>query len=134
MADSACFGCSPDNPYGLRLEVEHRGDGTGLAVLRPRAEHEGPPGHLHGGLAATALDEAMAWVAHRTDGEACVTATMELRYRRPVPLDGGPYRIEVETVKASGRRRRMAARLLLAGGEVAVEAEAVFVNLRPTTG
>ena len=124
-----CFGCSPDNPSGLGLEVHHAGDGTGHGVLRPRPEHEGPPGHLHGGLAATALDETMAWIAHETEDEACVTATLSVRYRKPVPLGDGPYRIEVETLKAGERRRKMAGRLLLGDGTVAVEAEGVFVKI-----
>ncbi|WP_230396703.1 PaaI family thioesterase [Streptomyces blattellae] len=48
--------------------------------------HEGPPGYGHGGMSAMLLDEAM--------GRACVaagmpglTVSLQLRYRRPVPLE-----------------------------------------------
>lgn len=128
--DSQCFGCAPDNAYGLGLWVEAAGDGRGAAELRPRPEHEGPPGHLHGGLAATALDEAMGWAAHDSADDGWVTATLEVRYRKPVPLDAGSLRVEAETVKRSGRRKRLAARLILADGTVAVEAESVFVKVK----
>lgn len=127
---SMCFGCEPDNPYGLALAVEATGNGLGTAELVPRPEHEGPPGHLHGGLAATALDETMGWVAHDTTEDGWVTATLEVRYRKPIPLDGAPLRVEAETVKRSGRRKRLAARLLLGDGTVAVEAESVFVRVK----
>ncbi|HVM39351.1 MAG TPA: PaaI family thioesterase [Acidimicrobiia bacterium] len=129
-ADSLCFGCSTRNTVGLRLDVHHEGDGTGWATFTPQPEHEGPPGFLHGGLAATALDETMAWVAHQAEGEACVTATLSLRYRKPVPLAGGPYRVEAETAKATGRRRRIVGRFLLEDGSTAVEAEGVFIRIR----
>lgn len=128
--DAQCFGCAPDNPYGLGLSVQASGDGHGTAELVPRPEHEGPPGHLHGGLAATALDEAMGWVAHDTTEDGWVTATLEVRYRKPVPLDAGTLRVVAETVNRSGRRKRMAARLLLDDGTVAVEAESVFVKVK----
>ncbi len=125
-----CFGCSAESPSGLRLEVDHGGDGTATAILRPRPEHEGPPGHLHGGLVATALDEIMGWAAHETADDGWVTATIEVRYRRPVPLGEGPYRIEAETTRASGRRKRLIARLLLGDGSVAAEARGTFVRVR----
>lgn len=129
MADSQCFGCAQDNPQGLHLVVHHDGDGPVWAQFSPRPEHEGPPGHVHGGLAATALDEAMGWAAFESEDEAWVTASLQVRYRRPVPLAAGPYRIETEMVKHSGRRKRITGRLLLGDGSPAVEAEAVFVRV-----
>lgn len=126
---SFCFGCAKDNSHGLHVVFEPGTDGTGTAEFRPRPEHEGPPGHLHGGLSATALDEAMGWTAHETAAERWVTGRLEIRYRQPVPLDGGPYRIEIETVKASGRRKTLSARLFLADGTVAVEGQSIFVRV-----
>ena len=123
-----CFGCAEENPDGLRLRL-HRDDETVWTEFQPRRGHEGPPGFLHGGAAAGALDETMAWAAYVNEDEAWVTATLELRFRQPVPLDGGPYRIETELKKEAGRRKRVAGRFLLHDGTVAVEAEAVFVKL-----
>lgn len=127
--ESVCFGCSKDNAYGLQVAYEPGPDGTGAAIFHPRPEHEGPPGFLHGGLSATALDEALGWTAHDAEGEKWVTANLSVRYRRPVPLGGGPYRIETETVRHSGRRKKLTGRLLLADGTVGVEGEATFVRV-----
>jgi len=127
--DTYCFGCSTRNHEGLHLEFTDGPDGTGTAEFTPRAEHEGPPGHFHGGLSATVLDEAMGWCAHESEGDRWVTGTLEVRYRKPLPIDGGKYRVEVETLKTSGRRKKLAARILLRDGTVAVEGECVYVSV-----
>ena len=61
----------------------------------------------------------------------CVTATLDLRYRRPVPLGAGPLRIEAWRDRPEPRRRqRVHGRLVLPDGEVAVEATGIFVQGR----
>ncbi|MBI2168607.1 MAG: PaaI family thioesterase [Actinobacteria bacterium] len=128
-----CFGCAADNDDGLRLDIDY-GEGRAIAHLTPRPGHEGPPGHLHGGVAAAALDEAMGAAAHDQDGVFWVTAQMTVRYRLPVPLAAGPYRLEAEVVKDSGRRRRVSGRLLLPDGSSAVEGTAIFVRVGSPPG
>lgn len=111
---------------GLDFRVEPPGV---VAAFSPRHEHRGAPGFLHGGFAAMALDETLAAVGWLLDGTHVVTATLELRYRRPVPLAAGPLRIEAWRVDAatSSRRWRVEGRLCLADGTVAVEGRGIFV-------
>lgn len=125
---SSCFGCGAENPVGLGLQFERDAE-TVVAAFAPSMHHQGAPGFLHGGVAATALDETMGAVGWVLDGTHWVTATLALKYRRPVPLDGSTLRIEAWRDEAAGstRRRRCHGRLLLATGEVAVEADGVFV-------
>ena len=125
-----CYGCGDDNPVGLGLSFKAEDPGISSAFL-PRPEHQGAPGFLHGGVAATALDETMAALGFVIDGTHCVTATLELRYRKPVPLDGRPLRIEAWTDNPGrgGKRRRVHGRLLLADGTVAVEGSGIFVEV-----
>lgn len=126
--EGECFGCGDDNPVGLGLTFAKEDPGI-VAEFRPRPEHRGAPGYLHGGLAATALDETMAALGWVLDGVHCVTATLELKYRRPVALDGRPVRIEAWREKAEARRRqRVNGRIRLADGTVAVEAQGIFVQ------
>ena len=47
--------------------------------------HEGPPGHIHGGIVATLLDEAMSKL-NRPLNVLAMTRHMEVDYLRPVPL------------------------------------------------
>jgi acyl-CoA thioesterase FadM len=75
-----------------------------------------------------ALDETLAAVGWLLDGQHVVTATLELRYRRPVPLSAGPLRVEAWRVgRESARRWRVEGRLLLADATVAVEGRGIFV-------
>jgi hypothetical protein len=81
-------------------------------------------------VAAAVLDEVMGAVGHVLDEDQSATATLALRYRRPVPI-GEALTVEAwrETVEGGSRRRhRVHGRVLLADGRVAVEAEGIFVS------
>jgi acyl-coenzyme A thioesterase PaaI-like protein len=115
---------------GLGLAFTEEPPGV-VARFTPSARHQGAPGYLHGGFAAMALDETMAAVGWFADREHCVTATLDLRYRRPVPIDGRIVRVEAWRDRAESRRRqRVHGRVLLADGTVAVEASGIFVQAR----
>jgi acyl-coenzyme A thioesterase PaaI-like protein len=51
-----CFVCGIDNPIGLHLAFYTDDQGRCIARFRPRPEHQGYPGHLHGGITSTLLD------------------------------------------------------------------------------
>jgi acyl-coenzyme A thioesterase PaaI-like protein len=57
-----CFVCGIDNPIGLHLKFYTDDEGRCIARFQPKAEHQGFPGQLHGGLISTLLDEAMGRV------------------------------------------------------------------------
>ena len=50
-----CFVCGIENPVGLHLSFYTDDEGRCVARFRPRPEHQGYPGHLHGGLISTLL-------------------------------------------------------------------------------
>jgi hypothetical protein len=58
-----------------------------------------------------------------------VTATLNLRYRKGVPLDGSPVRAEAwrDPARAARKVQTRHGRLILADGSVAVEATGLFV-------
>lgn len=133
--EGGCYGCGDDNPISLGLEFS-QADDVCIATFVPRAEHRGVPGFLHGGVAATVLDETMASLGFMLDGIHCVTATLQLKYRKSVALDGSALRIEAWRDAGSGmprRRHRVHGRLLLADGVVAVEATGIFISMPPGT-
>jgi acyl-coenzyme A thioesterase PaaI-like protein len=51
-----CSLCGIDNPIGLKLRFYTDGEGHCIARFRPKPEHQGFPGQLHGGLISTLLD------------------------------------------------------------------------------
>ena len=128
--DETGDGVTGHDPLGLRLRFKKEAPGL-VARFDPGQEHRGPPGFLHGGVAAAVLDETMASLGWALDDVPCVTATLSIKYRQPVPLDGRPVRIEVWRAQPEARRtQRVQGRLLLADGTVAVEATGIFVQKR----
>jgi acyl-coenzyme A thioesterase PaaI-like protein len=91
-----CFGCGHANARGLKLRSYPR-DEVVIAAFRPWPEHDNGFGFLNGGIIATVLDcHSGAAVFHRAHQLGMdpppgapllfVTAGLDLRYLRPVPL------------------------------------------------
>ncbi len=123
-----CFACGDANPIGLHLDNIRREGEEVHATLHPRPEYQGYPGVLHGGLAATALDEVMGYAAILLARVWAATATMEVRFRARVPYDA-PLPLVAGVTDARGRRVRAWARLHLPDGQVGAEASGLLVAL-----
>jgi acyl-coenzyme A thioesterase PaaI-like protein len=84
-----CFGCGPANPQGLHLtfttDTSDPNAITATAQVQLDRMHEGPPGHIHGGIVAALLDEAMSKL-NRPLNVLAMTRHMEVDYLRPAPL------------------------------------------------
>lgn len=112
-----------------------RPSGTLVAELDPDPSWSGVPGFLHGGMAAAVLDECLGALSHALDDLPSMTGTLDLRYRRPVPLDGATLRIETWREQPEPRRRcRAHGVLLLADGAVAVSASALMIAVPASLG
>jgi acyl-coenzyme A thioesterase PaaI-like protein len=120
-----CFGCGAQNPHGLKLDFRIE-DKRAVAEFQPRAEHQGYPGLVHGGLIATALDEAMGWAMY-TLGVWAVTGRMEVKYRRPLPLDAKAT-VSGEIVRDRGRWLEVRGEVR-SGGKLVAESEGLFMRL-----
>jgi acyl-coenzyme A thioesterase PaaI-like protein len=55
------------------------------ALYTARADHEGWPGLLHGGVAFALMDEALGWAVY-FQGLFGVTEKIEARFRQPIPI------------------------------------------------
>ena len=86
----SCFVCGAENVVGFRLRVQVDGHDV-RTRFTPRPEHGGFLGIVHGGVAASLLDEVMVWAASIARRRFCYTATFSIRYLRPwrvgVPVD-----------------------------------------------
>ena len=91
--------------------------------------HQGAPGLAHGGIIATAMDEAMG-ALNRLLLVPVVTVHLEVDYVRPVPV-GTTLHIATEIVGQVGRKVYTSARGCLDAedGPVAVEAAALFLQV-----
>ena len=106
-----CFACGPDNPIGIHLGDPHI-EGTDIAArFSPRHEFQGTSGNLHGGIAATVIDEILVWAGILQERVLCVTGKMEVRYRRALSNDG-EYVARARVDRRSGRRLEISGEIL----------------------
>ena len=82
---SHCFGCGKDNPVGLKLNFKWDGKRASAEFTANRL-YQGRTDIVHGGILGCILDEAMNY-ASLFEGVDCVTARMQIRFRRPAPTD-----------------------------------------------
>ena len=125
-----CFGCGGNNVNGMRLRFALDETGTQfLCRFRLSKRYTGPPGHCHGGIIATILDEAMSKLNRLFDAPA-PTSQMTVEYLRPVPLN---RRLEVWSKNLSKRGRRLthAAEIRDEKGTVLARSRGVFVIISP---
>jgi len=125
-----CYGCGDANPEGLHIEFAVEGTLV-TGRFTPRKVHQGFPGLAHGGIAASVMDEAMGWAMYAA-GAWAMTARMEVRYRRPLPLDG-EVTVTAQVTRDRGRRLEAEARLLTASGELLAEATGLFLRMPEET-
>ena len=85
-----CFVCGMNNSFGLKAKFYELEDGQLMAIFQPADEHQGYPGRLHGGIAATILDETIgrAIMVKHSGNIWGVTIDFSMKLRKPVPLDG----------------------------------------------
>ena len=85
LKDKRCFVCGVENPYGLKLPVEQSGADRVSAEFVAEDRYRGWSDYLHGGVLTLIFDEMMGWLS-RYMGHDAMTARLEVRYRKPVPL------------------------------------------------
>ncbi|HEY2003016.1 MAG TPA: PaaI family thioesterase [Acidobacteriaceae bacterium] len=132
---NGCFGCGDDNDAGLHLKFFLDEEQRVLCRVRLEKQFQGPPGHAHGGIIATLLDEAMS-KANRRRNITAMTRHMSLDYRRPVPLESDLVIegwSEKDAASASGRKHHCSAELRDASGTVLASATGIFVEVTAET-
>jgi uncharacterized protein (TIGR00369 family) len=122
-----CFVCGINNPLGLNQAFYTDDEGRCIARFRPRPEHQGMPGQLHGGISTTLLDETMGRVLIPQQAWA-VTGRLEFRFRRPVPLDQ-ELTVIGELTRTRSRSYEAKGKILSSDGVVLVEAKGVYVRV-----
>jgi acyl-coenzyme A thioesterase PaaI-like protein len=125
--DGNCFACGPDNSIGMHLHFDRALDGEGVVARTELASvYQGWRGIAHGGIVMALLDEAMAHAAGFA-GHRGVTASVSVRFKKPVPLEA-PI---VVRGRVTWQRRRVVgveATVLNGGGDVLARAEGSFVS------
>ncbi len=124
-----CLVCGMKNSFGLHTAYYELDNDELLAVFRPRSEHQSYPGRLHGGIISTILDETIgrAIMMHSVDEVWGVTVDLQIRFKKPVPLDE-ELKVVGRITKDSSRFFEGSGELLLADGTVAAEGHGRYLK------
>ena len=114
------------NPIAPPLQIQRDANGKSMCDFHLGAPYEGPPGHVHGGVAALILDHLLGEAA--SDGiNPRLTGTISFRYVRATRL--GVLHAEAVITRTEGVKTYAVGHLADAQG-VTVEAEGVFIQPR----
>ena len=126
IAKNHCFACGPDNPGGMHMKFKlDKTGGRAWCSFRLPLRFQGPPGHAHGGIIATILDEAMGKV-NKLRSVVAVTKTMEVEFLKLVPLRQSLI-AEGRERSVRGRKHVNVARILNEKGEVLAQSRGLFI-------
>ena len=130
MQKNYCFACGQDNAGGMRLKFTlDESRQTFVCRFRLGKRYTGPPGHCHGGIIATILDDAMGKV-NKLRHVVALTKEMTVEYLKPVPLHK-PLRVEGREVSVHGRQHINMAEIFNEKGEVLARSRGTFIAIDP---
>lgn len=130
LARNYCYGCGQDNPEGLRLKFRLDEEAQRfVSRFRLSQKYAGPPGHAHGGVIATILDEAMGKV-NKLRHVVAVTAEMTVQFIKPVPL-GKTLITEGWEKSVRGRVHYNVAEIRRENGDVLARSRGKFIAIDP---
>lgn len=124
-----CFICDNDgsNPRSLHLKLLWDEVTQEVRIpCKPDDSWCGFDNVVHGGLAASVLDEAMGWVVRMVLGEWAFTADCHIRYKKALQPDK-EYLVVASIVENKGRTITAQAKLLDAEEQIAAQATATFL-------
>lgn len=125
-----CFACGPDNREGMHLNFHlEEARRRSYCNFRLAKKYQGPPGHAHGGIIATILDEAMGKV-NKLRSVIALTKQMEVEYLKPVPLET-PLLVEGREKSVRGRIHVNVAEIRDRKNQVLARGRGVFIAIDP---
>lgn len=126
-----CFVCGVNNDFGLHANFYETDSNELVAVINPSEQHQGYPGRMHGGIAATILDETIARSICNGKEEQIWGVTLEFktRFRKPIPL-GQELKIVGRVTSEGTRSFEGTGEIVLPDGEIAVSAEGKYMKVK----
>jgi acyl-coenzyme A thioesterase PaaI-like protein len=118
------------NDFGLHANFYETESNELVAMIRPSEQHQGYPGRMHGGIAATILDETTERSIQVGKEEQVWGVTLELktRFRKPIPLDQ-EVKIVGRVTKEMSRFFEGTGEIILPNGDIAVTAEGKYMKM-----
>ena len=114
-----CFVCGKDNPSGFQIKFQAK-ENQVIGEFTATEQHQGYKGVVHGGILCTLLDEAMGWVPTLVTKRMTLSAELNFRFLKPVPIK---KKLIISTKVDSIHRR-----LYTASGQIADEEGVIYVT------
>jgi uncharacterized protein (TIGR00369 family) len=116
-----CFGCSPDNPFGLKMKFSEEEEFL-ICEWEPEMKYQGYHNILHGGIQATLMDEIASWTVFVKADKGGVTSKVEIKYRKPVNINKGKIKLKSKLLEVNKRIARVYVELIDNDNQVCSEA------------
>jgi uncharacterized protein (TIGR00369 family) len=125
-----CFVCGLKNVAGLQASFYETEENALVALFTPQEQHQSYPGRMHGGIAATILDETIGRAIMIGNDEQVwgVTLDFSVSYKKPVPL-GVALKVVGRITEDGKRIFSGTGEILLPDGEVAVTARGKYMKV-----
>ncbi len=124
--DKHCFACGDLNEHGLHADITTNDGNTSRCKIKIPSRFQGWKGMVHGGIISTLLDE-ISMYACRNISLRGVTAEIDVKFRKPVPID---TELELKAKVTDIRRKIICVQAeLLVDGVVHASAETKVFNL-----
>ena len=124
-----CIVCGLENDLGLKASFYELENSELVSIFKPLEEHQSYPGRLHGGIAATILDETIGRaIMIKEDGIWGVTVELNMKYKKPLPLTE-ELRVVGRITKNSSRLFEGTGEIVLNNGDVAVSAWGKYLKM-----
>jgi uncharacterized protein (TIGR00369 family) len=115
----------------LNFQLIEAQEGKAVFSIQPEEYHYNPVGVVHGGVAATVLDAAMACAIQSLLPSEffCTTLELKINYLRPITIKVGILRGEAEVLHFGGRTAVAQGKILDTKGKVYAYASTTFMIL-----
>lgn len=120
-----CFGCAPNNPFGLHMVFYEEGDYI-VSTWQPGQNYQGWVDTMHGGVLSTLIDETCGWVVTRKMQTSGFTTSLSIKFRKAVSTNEPRLTIRANIVKQMRNLLFIHAEISNAQGELCVEGEATY--------
>jgi uncharacterized protein (TIGR00369 family) len=125
-----CFGCSPNNDNGLRMEFFEDGDEV-ICNWQPSGFLQGYHNVLHGGIQATLMDEIGSWFVQVKLKTAGVTSNLNVRYINPVSIVKGDILLKASLIRKRKNLVDVLVRLFDSNEKLCAKGEITYFTFSP---
>ncbi len=116
-----CVVCGMSNPMSLKTQTYELENDIIVGITTGANFHQSYPHRMHGGLITALLDEVIGRTINIVEPNAFgVTASIEVQFKKPVPLD--------EQIKVVGKLTRNTSRLFEAEGFIESESGEILAT------